>query len=221
MEINKFYHLVSHGATLPNVLDQPYEFCTHVKLASHLLEGVTDATMSHGEAWNFYRMGRFIERADKTSRIVDVQYYNLLPDPRDVGASLDVVRWSALLSSASALEPYRRLNGKIVPSKVADFLILDRHFPRSMHFCLIGAQESIRHITGSAEGTFRNRAEQRMGQLRSEMDYTGIADIVAMGLHEYIDDFQAKLNEVGKAVYEDFFAAKPINESSQAQHSWQ
>ncbi len=209
-EINKFYHLVRDAGRNQEMLQQPYDFCTQVKLASHLLIGVTDATMSHGEAWHFARMGRLIERADKTSRIVDVKYFILLPDPVDVGSSLDVVQWSALLKSADALEMYRRVHGRIAPFEVADFLILDLDFPRSMHFCVIKAMESLQVITGSASGTFRYKAEQQMGRLRAELDYTSLADVIRLGLHEYIDGFQMRLNDAGAAIREDFFAAKPV-----------
>ncbi|MCO6455007.1 MAG: alpha-E domain-containing protein [Pirellulaceae bacterium] len=204
-EINKFYHMVRSAALRPGALEQPYDFCNRVKLASHLLVGVTDTTMSHEEAWHFARMGRLIERADKTSRIVDVKYYVLLPQPRDVGTTLDVVQWSALLKSASALEMYRRRHGRIVPQRVAEFLMLDRHFPRSIRFCLIRIQDSLRSISGSESGTFINRVEQRVGLLRAELDYTTIDDIVDQGLHEFIDAFQTKLNEIGMAIYQDFF----------------
>ena len=204
-ELNKFYLMVRSAAQYGPTLEEPQEFCERVRLASHMLVGATDATTSHTEAWHFSRVGRFIERADKTSRIVDVQYYVLLPNAKDVGTTLDVVRWSALLKSASALEMYRRQHGKILPEHVADFLILDRHFPRSMHFCLLQAQDSLRNITGSDPGTFCNQAEQRMGRLCANMDYTTIADIIEHGLHEYIDSFQSQLNRVGEAIHNDFF----------------
>jgi len=208
-EINKLYFMVKSAAQLPSGIEQPFEFCNRVKLASHLIEGATLSTMSHGEAWNFARMGRLLERADKTSRIVDVQYFLLLPEAHGVGSTLDIVRWSALLKSASALEMYRRIQGTITPGKVADFLILDRHFPRSVRFCLNRAQESMRVITGSPAGDFCNRAEQRMGRLRAEFDYTSVADIIDRGLHEFIDDLQGQLNLVGVAIQEDFFTAPP------------
>jgi uncharacterized alpha-E superfamily protein len=210
-EINKFYHLVRDADRGQEVLQQPYDFCTQVKLASHLLIGVTDTTMSHGEAWHFARTGRLLERADKTSRIVDVKYFILLPEPIDVGSSLDVVQWSALLKSADALEMYRRIHGRIAPLDVAEFLILDRKFPRSVHFCVIKAMESQQVITGSASGTFRCKAEQRLGRLRAELDYTSLPDIIHRGMHEYIDEFQRRLNEVGEAIHEDFFAVKPVH----------
>jgi uncharacterized alpha-E superfamily protein len=208
-EINKFYHMVRDASRRKNLLEQPYEFCNQVKLASHLLVGVTDCTMSHGEAWHFSRMARLLERADKTSRIIDVKYFILLPDPKDVGSSLDVVQWSALLKSASALEMYRRIHGRIVPMRVTDFLLLDRDFPRSMHYCVIKAMESLQTITGGTPGTFSSRVEQILGRLRAEMNYTSIEDTIERGLHEYVDDFQIRLNQVGSAIREEFFVAKP------------
>ncbi len=218
-ELNKFYHMVRDAAYDPSVMEQPFDFCNKVKLTSHLLNGITTATMSQGEAWHFGRCGRLIERADKTSRLIDVQYYILLPDPKDVGSALDVVRWSALLQSASALEMYRREHGRIVPMTVADFLLLNRSFPRSIHFCVIKFQESVHAITGSSSGTFVNRTEQRVGRLCANLDYTSISDIIQGGLHEFIDELQAQLNSVGEALHEDFFTVGQTQFQYQSQTS--
>jgi len=205
-QLNKFYLMVKAAAANPEeVLRQPYEFCDRVKVAGHTLGGVIESTMSHGESWHFSRLGRLLERADKTSRIVDVQYFLLLPRPSDIGGSLDVVRWSALLKSATALEMYRREHGRIVPIKVADFLLLNRQFPRSVHYCLIYAQESLREIAGTNVGTFRYRSEQTLGRLRSELEYARIDDVVQAGIHQFVDDFQNRLNKLGEAIHADFF----------------
>ena len=127
----------------------------------------------------------------------------------DVGTPIDTNQWVALLKSASALEMYRKEHGRITPTQVAEFLMLDRDFPRSMHFCLIRAEESLLAITGSKPGTFRTVAEQRLGRLRSELDYGNIDEIIAGGMHEFIDGFQTQLNHVGEAICETFFAAPP------------
>jgi uncharacterized alpha-E superfamily protein len=150
-------------------------------------------------------LGRLLERADKISRIADVQYYLLLPKSEVVGGSLDIVRWSALLRSNSALEMYRRVHGAITPQNVAQFLILNRDFPRSIRYCLIGSQQSIGEITGNRPGTFHLRTEQLIGRLSSEFDYMRIEEIVQQGMHEFIDDFQLRINSVGSAIHEDFF----------------
>jgi uncharacterized alpha-E superfamily protein len=155
-------------------------------------------------------MGRLLERADKTSRILDVKYYVLLPSAADVGTPLDTVQWSALLESASALEMYRKRFGRITPVDVADFLILDSEFPRAIHFCLIKTEDSLLSITGGQHGRFRSLAEKRLGRLRAELDYTQIGEIIDQGLHEFIDEFQIQLNQVGDAIHETFFALRPV-----------
>lgn len=215
-ELNVFYHLVRGRVETAASWEGMQRFCHEVKRASHVFVGATEATMSHGEAWHFGQLGRLIERADKTSRIVDVQYFLLLPEPTDIGSSLDVVRWSALLKSAGALEMYRRVYGRIVPTHVANFLILDREFPRSVHYCLIHAHQSLNSVTGSVQGTFRTRAEQQLGRLRSEMDYSSIEEIISIGMHEFIDRFQTQLNQVGAAVFEDFFKLQTFEASPPA-----
>ncbi len=172
--------------------------------------------MSRGEAWHFHRIGQLLERADKTSRILDVKYYILLPSVTDVGTPLDATQWSALLKSASALEMYRKTYGRIAPDQVVEFLILDPAFPRSLRFCLMEAEESLRAITGTPSGAFRNLAERRLGQLRAELDYASVRDIIDRGLHEFIDGFQTRLNQVGNALNEVFFAPRPVPSSAGA-----
>src|SRR6187402_3408754 len=94
--------------------------------------GLTDATMTHGECRHFCRLASPIGRADKTSRILDVKYFILLPSPADVGTPYDDIQWSALLRSASALEMYRQRHGRLSPVNVVNFLVLDREFPRAV-----------------------------------------------------------------------------------------
>lgn len=208
-ELNTFYLSVKTAA-VQHALDAPHAFFQHVKRSSHLIVGIQEAAMSRGEAWHFARIGQLLERADKTSRILDVKYYILLPSVSDVGTPLDATQWSALLKSASALEMYRKTYGRITPDHVVEFLTLDPSFPRSLRFCLMEAEDSLRAVTGTPRGTFRNPAERRLGQLRAELDYASVKDIVDRGLHEFIDGFQTKLNLVGAALDEVFFAPRPI-----------
>ncbi len=209
-ELNKFYHLVKAAAHNGQGADNPFEFFNNVKRSGQLIVGIMEATMSRGEAWHFAQMGRLLERADKTSRILDVKYYILLPSVDDVGTPTDAIQWSALLKSASALEMYRKWHGRITPTEVVEFLILNAEFPRALRFCLRGAEESLHAVTGTAPTTFRNQAERRLGQLRSELDYAQIADIIEGGLHEFIDSFQKKLNLAGDAIHTTFFEQRTV-----------
>src|ERR1700716_432927 len=116
-------------------LTDPQELFASVKTASQLVAAVTDGTMTHGEGWHFSRLGRELERGDKTSRILDVKYFLLLPTVADVGTTFDDLQWAAVLRSASAFEMYRKRYGRIFPSDVVDFLLLDRDFPRAVQAC--------------------------------------------------------------------------------------
>ena len=117
----------------------------------------------HNEAWHFLRLGRLLERADKTSRILDVKYFMLLPSLRDVGTPYDDIQWSAVLKSVSGFEMYRKNYGRIAPPDVVEFLVLDREFPRAMRFCIKSANESLQSVTGTPIGAFRYRSEQLHG----------------------------------------------------------
>jgi uncharacterized alpha-E superfamily protein len=209
-QVNRF-HLMVRDAVSKGLSSQSlHTFLTEVKSASHLFLGITDATMSHGEGWHFARLGRLLERADKTSRILDVKYFILLPTVAEVGTPFDIIQWSALLKSASALEMYCKQHGRISPNTVAEFLILNPNFPRAIRYCLIKAEDSLHAIAGSESDRHNNLAEQRLGRLRSEMDYIDMAEILSGGLHEFFDGFQLKLNRTDDAIYETFFALRPV-----------
>ena len=208
--INKFYLSVIDCGGLDAVSDDLADFYSSVSSTGQQFTGVTDATMTQGEGWHFCRLGRMIERADKTSRILDVKYFILLPQPSDVGTPYDDIQWMALLRSASALEMYRQRHGVLTPRNVVAFLILDREFPRAVLHCLTNANEALHCISGSKLGGFTNPAEQRLGQLRAKLAYSNADDIIGSGLHEFIDHLQEELNQVGESISETFFALRPI-----------
>ncbi|MEM9068764.1 MAG: alpha-E domain-containing protein [Myxococcota bacterium] len=207
-ELNKLYLFVSNAAETGLKGAAARSFFDQVKLHSHLLTGIFDNTLSHGELWHFARLGRFLERADKTSRILDVKYFILLPSSRAVGTPLDIIQWSALLQSTDCAIEYRRTHGRISPDRVVGFLMLNGRFPRSVRHCIASAEKSLHAITGCPLGTFSNEAEKRLGRLRSELDFSTTDDILIGGLHEYVDELQGKVNEVGRAVGEAFFRAE-------------
>ncbi len=208
VELNKFYLMVTSAAVNPQALTSPHEFFTEVKNASHLFNGVTDATMTHNEGWHFLHMGRMLERADKTSRILDVKYFILLRSVEDVGTAFDDVQWAAVLRSASAFEMFRKRHGRISPRGVAEFMLLDREFPRAIQYCLLSARDSLYAVSGTPVGTYRNSAEKVLGQLCSDLSFASVEDIFKQGLHEYLDDLQTRMNQVGTEIFETFLALK-------------
>ena len=199
--LNRFYLRVQVATkNREAILRQPHEFLDTVKDASHLMLGAKQATISHGEAWNFMRLGTLLERADKTSRILDVKYFILLSDADEVGSPLDTVQWAALLKSTGALTMYRRRFGGIAPERVAEFLILNRAFPRSIHHCVTNAERAVHEITGVSTDYYSNPAEQYLGKLRYELTFLGIDDVISQGMHQFIDSVQVRLKYVRRGL---------------------
>ena len=209
--VNRFFLMLQESGAQAAALEESYDFFEQIRVSGQQFMGIADATMTHGEAWHFCRMGRSLERADKTSRILDVKYYILLPRLEDVGTPLDEIQWCALLRSASALEMYRQRHGQITPADVVEFLVLDREFPRAVLYCLTKANESLHYISGSAVGGFDNRAEQQLGQLRAELAYASAEQIISGGLHEFVEDLQTRLNAVGDSIFDAFFAMRLLD----------
>ncbi len=211
-QVNSFYHFVQDASKSTQVLNWP-SFFQRVKDESHLYVGIASVTMTHNEGWHFGQMGRFLERADKTTRILDVKYFILLPSARDIGSMLDELQWAALLRSASAYEMYRKQDlQRINPTAVAKFLLLDPAFPRSIRFCIHQAERSLQRITGTPKGTWCNPAERYLGKLRSDLDYLMIDEVIESGLHEFLDALQSRISTVDDCIFDLFFELKTIDD---------
>jgi uncharacterized alpha-E superfamily protein len=208
LHLNKFYLLVNSAASAGRGLDSPHEFFSEIKASSFLFTGVTDATLTHGESWHFAKLGQELERADKTSRILDVKYFILLPSVNHVGSAFDDVQWAAVLRSCSAFEMYRKKHGKITPSAIVDFLLLNAEFPRSIRYCSNAAQASLHAISGTPLGNFRTPPEKLLGQLCSDLAYDNVEEVLHGGLHEYLDELQTTMNKVGAGVHHIFFSRR-------------
>ncbi len=186
-------------------------FLENIKTGSQLFYGIVDSTITRGEGWHFGRLGRLIERADKTTRFLDVKYFTLLPEIGAVGSPLDLMLWSSVLKSVSAYNMFRQQYQVMNPTAIVDFLLLDKKFPRSVMHCIRQAELSLYEISGtSITASYSNPAEKALSKLRSEVEFTEIKDIFDKGLHQYLDEFQQKNNDVGKAIYKTYFDLKPV-----------
>ena len=207
-QINALYYLVKDGVENKRHKEKNLRgFFTEIKNGCQLLYGMYDATISRNEGWNFGKLGQVLERADKTSRVLDAKYHLLLGSAKKVGSSLDLIQWAALLKSVSAYDMYRKKYGKLTSTNIADFLILDTEFPRSILACLIQADQSLIALSGRSVG-FSNNAQKQLGALKSQLEYADINDIIGAGMHEYLDDIQRKLNDISSAIYESFFTVE-------------
>lgn len=171
----------------------------------HQFHGTTNATLTHGEGWHFIQVGKYIERADSASRILDLKYHILLPHGEKVGGTVDTVQWQAVLKSCSAFEAYRKLHtGQVTPWSVAEFIILHDSFPRAIRFCVERLDDALHRISGCARTHYSNEAERLSGRLLSDLSYTAINDVFQQGLHQYLDNIQLRLLEIGAAMHKQY-----------------
>lgn len=194
----------------------PYEFYKQIQDYSHFFMGLTDSTFSHTEGFYFMQVGKFLERADKTSRILDIKYHILLPSVEEVGGALDAVQWSAILRSCSAFEAYHRIYvASVDPLKVADFLIFNEYFPRSIHFCVREMDKNLHRISGCPMDEYSNAAERASGRMLSDLKYNTITDAFNLGLHEYLEGMQDRFVEIGGDVYKSYMFHPHIDMASE------
>ncbi|MFQ3578396.1 MAG: alpha-E domain-containing protein, partial [Verrucomicrobiia bacterium] len=198
-QVNEMYLFIHSEAARAAFTNNPYDFYRSLIQGSYLFQGITDTTLSHGEGFDFIRFAKFLERGDYTSRILDVKYHLLLPSGEYVGGNVDTIQWMALLMSCSALEAYRKMYvGQIAPWKVAEFLVLNESFPRSILFCVTALDQALHSISGG-QSSFNNEAERLSGSLRFFLAYNRVDDIIRQGLHEFLDQIQLRLAEIADA----------------------
>lgn len=206
-ELNRLYLFVRSPQARQTWKESPTDFFQQVKASALILIGLSRATAIRNEGWNFSEAGKFIERADKTSRILDLRYHTL-PEkgaPTSV-TQAEALEWSAILRSCSAWDAYKSIHSaEVHPKLVAEFLLLNEDFPRSARFCIRELNLSLRRISGVPAGRFSNDAEKLAGRLEAELQFSTVDDVFADGLHQYLDQFQLKLNAIGDALFSAYF----------------
>jgi uncharacterized alpha-E superfamily protein len=202
--VNSFYHRVRGFRADSEVLAGPHRFCNEVKFSSHQFRGVADDTLPHDEGWQFLRAGRALERAEKTARIVDVEYHTLLEGR--TAHQPDNHQWMAVLKSVAAYEVYRReFHSSIDPKKVAELLVLHPRHPRSIRFNIAELQSSLQAISRAAPGTYTSEAERLTGKLQETLLYDRMEDIFARDLHSFLRGLQAICREIGEHIARTYF----------------
>ena len=202
-ELNRLYLFVRSPYARDIWRRSAGEFFQEIKAGSLHLTGIASATLIHDEGWWFVQTGQFLERADKTTRILDVRYETLPKQglPKSVSQT-ESLEWAAVLRSCSAWDAYKSIyGGDVHPGSVAEFLLLNDNFPRSLRFCVGELNYAIRQISGAAEGYFRNDADRLAGRFLAKLQFSTIDEIFDRGLHQYLDNAQVKLNNIGAALF--------------------
>ena len=177
------------------------DYLAWIKTQTQLFHGVADAMIPRTHGWWFYDLGRHLERADNTSRILDIKYFMILPSAQAVGSAIDLVQWASVLRSCSAFEAFRHARcGDLDLVRVVDYLIRDKAFPRSVLYAVTEAEQCLVRIGASQENPTVTAAQEIVRQLRRDLENADMKAVVISGLHEYLDVLQLRLEGLHDAI---------------------
>jgi len=205
-QINTTY-LQLRGASVSTIREEgEFNFFRRVREASQLFQGLVETTAPRNESYQWMQLGKYLERADATSRLIDVKYYILLPSVSEVGGPIDSVQWIAVLKSCSAYESYQHCYvNKITPARIAEFLVLNDDFPRSVRFCFDRVYWSLRNIANEHGALGEQPAEIIASNVRHKLGETSMSGIIQFGLHQYMEQLQVHCIEISKKITNSYF----------------
>jgi len=195
--LNQLYHGVASSTAGFNARVEPQRFITLVREGSYNFHGVMHATMNHGEAWQFIRLGRYIERAGALPLLLDAVFC--------ASSGADDLDWVGLLASCSAFEAYCKVyTADLKPERVAEFLLLNPEFPYTVRFSaeeMQGAFEAIARISSTRKGA---GIEKIIGRLRSSLAYAQIDDIMSRDFQRFLRSITEQCQSLHAALHEVF-----------------
>jgi len=211
-EINRLYLSTSRASTQQQALPALY---ANVKRSVAAILGLFDNTVVLSEGREWFRVGLFLERADMTARIIDTKYFVLLPSVDDVGGPIDRYQWMAVLRSASALEAFRKQHrGAVSGPRVVSMLMFERNFPRSLAFSVAALRRHFERATVDTPDSRAIRAAREAALLELDLRAANAGNVIHKRLHEFLDEYEARLNAIDRALAEDIFRARPDGDES-------
>jgi len=207
LELNTLY-LDSLGWSMATLESSGmYSFFADLGGRFYRIAGITSDTLTRDTGYDFFMIGKMLERTESVARLLDVKYHFLLPRVEDIGSSVDVLQWAALLRSASALEAYRRSHGNAIEvERVVEMLLIDESFPRSARFSMNRLETSLQRIARSTHGTPATGEPRPLASARlSNMLVSNRAkEVISSGLHEYLLQIQDECAVIGDALFAEY-----------------
>ncbi|MGD0968113.1 MAG: alpha-E domain-containing protein [Candidatus Aquilonibacter sp.] len=198
--VNALYLFIEKQSPRAVVRAGPSSLLREIRDAGVAFGGIVDATITHGEEWNFLQLGRFIERAAMTTAVLQTH------DEADDSVS----EWQRILEMCCASEPFARtLRHSTDPQDALDFLLLYRTFPRSVRYCTAEVDQALHRLSETQPGTFSNDAERVTGRLGAMLDYVRLGEIVDDGPVAFARRLSRRLAEIGTAIETTYFPLVP------------
>ncbi|MFN7814063.1 MAG: alpha-E domain-containing protein [Planctomycetia bacterium] len=203
-ELNKLHWRLTEPALQARVAESPHDFCEELHAGVLLFTGASEATLVHDEGWHFIQLGRYLERADKTLRILDAKFA-LLERSGTVDLPISNLQWGAVLKNCAAYEAYQRLYiSRVEPERVIEFLLANADFPHSVRFCLQRAMHSLAAISGRPADRCDDDVSRVVGRLHGDLAYLDPATLEGDRLHAFLGDAQARCARIAQLLQQQY-----------------
>jgi len=215
VQLNGFHTRISRLRRADLRVENLNRLCSYIKEACQTHGGITGETLYRDETWYFHQIGRSLERADQTTRLVDVKYQVLLPSPSDVGSPVDEAQWNTVLRSAAGFHAFRRMYPQSMsPSMVVNFLVFDQRFPRSVAAHVLNANERLQELRLKYGHTGKRQSSNLLRRLAASLAEDTADDLIARGLHESLDEIQLALGAITNALGREYFLLAEVDEAA-------
>jgi uncharacterized alpha-E superfamily protein len=204
-QMNRLYLGVMEHRPEDEWILRSHDFFLFVLEGAYLFHGITDATMSHGEGWQFIQLGRYVERAEILTNLLETHFLRMsLPLPSLVEGA-EYLEWSALLRSCVALEAYCKAHtAEIRPMRVAEFLLLNPEFPHSIRFAVDRINAAL-NVLGELTERSAKLPTRIAGRLRAQLSFSQIEEIMNQNVHSYLQTVRDSCVEIHSAIHEIYF----------------
>ncbi len=200
-ELNKLFWQLTDEDFRRQTHDSPHDLYQAVQAGSQMFQGLCDATMIHDEGWRFLQLGKYLERADKTLRILDTRFRQLKSREHPMEPSLENLHWASVLKCCQAYQAYQRLYiSRVEPERVLEFLLFNPEFPYSVRFCLKEAAENLAAI-GEADG---GSASRILGRTIMDLEYSEPREVYNNGLHTFLETIGQRCGQATTAVQKQY-----------------
>jgi uncharacterized alpha-E superfamily protein len=204
-QLNQLYLRIKRAGAGKKWQAAPHVFFRGVKEGAHLFQGITDSTLSHSEGWHFIQAGRFIERASATAALLEAHVDELFGPVHSEAERSDYLDMVGLLKSCTAFEAYCKVyTADLNPERIAEFLLLNSEFPRSVRFAAEMIQTALNSISELAETRKDGRPNRLAGRLRAALSFGQIDEIMGSGLRPYLRDIQRQCVQIHTELYKQY-----------------
>ena len=185
-----------------NAERQP-EFLQKVMEAVHQFQGVTDSTMSHGEGWQFLQIGRFLERASATAKLLDIYHRDVFSQADESVDAYEYLEWIGLLRTCTAFEAYCKVyTADLTYERIIEFLLLDPEFPHSIRYSIDRLHQSLDAIQSEGRGLHAAELMRVSGKLKASLAYAQIAEILTQDPGRYMRRILEECRLIHNLIYE-------------------